>query len=169
MLRRHGDTHQVGRSGNVDRDWRHAKTTLNTAGRRMMRRTHPSNEKTITSGQKAPNERTSKDEKADNIEQHEPMNEKGSGNVIDDTDDTRPTKAAITKPGSTSTLSGGAMDSLTVRNTIEGSPGKNVLRRAFEKVSCGARVLRNVSAMIAEREALRLGIEYLTVFISDRS
>ena len=33
---------------------------------------------------------------------------------------------------------------------------------SFEKVSCGGRVLRNASAMIAEREALRLGIEYLT-------
>ena len=34
----------------------------------------------------------------------------------------------------------------------------------FEKVSYGGRVLRNVSAMIAEREALRMGIEHLTVF-----
>ena len=34
---------------------------------------------------------------------------------------------------------------------------------SFEKVSYGGRVLRNVSAMIAEREALKLGIEYLTV------
>ena len=34
---------------------------------------------------------------------------------------------------------------------------------SFEKVSCGGRVLRNVSAMTAEREALRLGIEHLTV------
>ena len=33
----------------------------------------------------------------------------------------------------------------------------------FEKVSHGGRVLRNASAMIAEREALRLGIEHLTV------
>ena len=33
----------------------------------------------------------------------------------------------------------------------------------FEKVSYGGRVLRNVSAMIAEREALRMGIEHLTV------
>ena len=33
----------------------------------------------------------------------------------------------------------------------------------FEKVSYGGRVLRNVSAMIAEREALRKGIEHLTV------
>ena len=34
----------------------------------------------------------------------------------------------------------------------------------FEKVSCGGRVLRNASAMISEREALRMGIELLTVF-----
>ena len=34
---------------------------------------------------------------------------------------------------------------------------------SFEKVSYGGRVLRNASAMTAEREALRLGIEYLTV------
>ena len=34
---------------------------------------------------------------------------------------------------------------------------------SFEKVSFGGRVLRNASAMIAEREALRLGIEHLTV------
>ena len=33
----------------------------------------------------------------------------------------------------------------------------------FEKVSYGGRVLRNASAMIAEREALRVGIEHLTV------
>ena len=33
----------------------------------------------------------------------------------------------------------------------------------FEKVSYGGRVLRNASAMMAEREALRLGIEHLTV------
>ena len=33
----------------------------------------------------------------------------------------------------------------------------------FEKVSYGGRVLRNASAMTGEREALRLGIEYLTV------
>ena len=33
----------------------------------------------------------------------------------------------------------------------------------FEKVSFGGRVLRNASAMIAEREALRMGIEHLTV------
>ena len=33
----------------------------------------------------------------------------------------------------------------------------------FEKVSCGGYVLRNASAMIAEREALRKGIEHLTV------
>ena len=33
----------------------------------------------------------------------------------------------------------------------------------FEKVSHGGRVLRNASAMIAEREALRLGTEHLTV------
>ena len=33
----------------------------------------------------------------------------------------------------------------------------------FEKVSYGGRVLRNASAMTAEREALRMGIEYLTV------
>ena len=32
----------------------------------------------------------------------------------------------------------------------------------FEKVFYGGRVLRNASAMIAEREALRMGIEYLT-------
>ena len=34
---------------------------------------------------------------------------------------------------------------------------------SFGKVSYGGRVLRNAPAMIAEREALRLGIEYLTV------
>ena len=33
----------------------------------------------------------------------------------------------------------------------------------FEKVSYGGRVLRNASAMTAEREFLRMGIEYLTV------
>ena len=33
----------------------------------------------------------------------------------------------------------------------------------FEKVSCGGCVLRNASPMIAEREALRMGIEHLTV------
>ena len=33
----------------------------------------------------------------------------------------------------------------------------------FKKVSYGGRVLRNASAMIAEREALRMGIEHLTV------
>ena len=32
----------------------------------------------------------------------------------------------------------------------------------FEEVSYGGRVLRNASAMIAEREALRTGIEHLT-------
>ena len=36
----------------------------------------------------------------------------------------------------------------------------------FEKVSYGGCVLRNASAMIAEGEALRKGIEHLTVFIS---
>ena len=34
---------------------------------------------------------------------------------------------------------------------------------SFEKISCGGRVLRNTSAMTAEREALLLGIERLTV------
>ena len=38
----------------------------------------------------------------------------------------------------------------------------------FEKVSYGGRVLRNASAMIAERGAVRMGIE-LDSFISDRS
>ena len=33
----------------------------------------------------------------------------------------------------------------------------------FEKIFYGGRVLRNASAMIAEREALRMGIEHLTV------
>ena len=33
----------------------------------------------------------------------------------------------------------------------------------FENVSYGGRVLRNASAMIAEREALKMGIEHLTV------
>ena len=33
----------------------------------------------------------------------------------------------------------------------------------LEKVSYGGRVLRNASAMIAEHEALRMGIEHLTV------
>ena len=36
---------------------------------------------------------------------------------------------------------------------------------SFEKVSCGGLVLRNASAMIAEREALRMGIEHLTVLL----
>ena len=36
----------------------------------------------------------------------------------------------------------------------------------FEKVSYGGRVLRNASAMTAEREALRLGIEYFTVLFA---
>ena len=39
----------------------------------------------------------------------------------------------------------------------------------FEKVSYGGRVLRNASAMIDEREALRMGIEHLSSFISDKS
>ena len=39
----------------------------------------------------------------------------------------------------------------------------------FEKVSNGGCVLRNASAMIPEREALRMGVEHLTDFISDRS
>ena len=34
----------------------------------------------------------------------------------------------------------------------------------FEKVSYGGRVLMNASAMIAKREALRMGTEHLTVF-----
>ena len=34
---------------------------------------------------------------------------------------------------------------------------------SFEKVSCGGRVLRNASAMTAERAALRMGIEHLTI------
>ena len=38
----------------------------------------------------------------------------------------------------------------------------------FEKVSYGGRVLRNARAMIAGREALRMGIEHLTVSFSDR-
>ena len=40
---------------------------------------------------------------------------------------------------------------------------------SFEKVSCGGRVLRDASAMTAEREALRKGIERLTVLFSDKS
>ena len=36
------------------------------------------------------------------------------------------------------------------------------------KVSHGGRVLGNASAMTAEGEALRLGIEHLTVLFSDR-
>ena len=36
-------------------------------------------------------------------------------------------------------------------------------RGSFEKVSYGGRVLRNALAMTAEREALKLGTEYLTV------
>ena len=36
----------------------------------------------------------------------------------------------------------------------------------FEKVSYGGCVLKNASAMIAEREALRKGIEHLTVLFS---
>ena len=39
----------------------------------------------------------------------------------------------------------------------------------FEKVSYGGRVLRNASAMIAEHEALKMGIEHLKVLISDRN
>ena len=39
----------------------------------------------------------------------------------------------------------------------------------FEKVSYGGRVLRNASAMIAERETLRMGIEHMTVLFCDRS
>ena len=39
---------------------------------------------------------------------------------------------------------------------------------SFEKVSYGGRVLRNASVMTAEREALRLGIEYLTVCFRHR-
>ena len=35
----------------------------------------------------------------------------------------------------------------------------------FEQVYYGGRVLRNAAAMTAEREALRLGIEYLTVLV----
>ena len=38
---------------------------------------------------------------------------------------------------------------------------------SFEKVSYGGRVLKNASSMNAEHEALRMGIEQLTVF-SDR-
>ena len=33
----------------------------------------------------------------------------------------------------------------------------------FERISFGGRVLRNASAMTAEREALRMGMEHLTV------
>ena len=33
----------------------------------------------------------------------------------------------------------------------------------FEEISCGRRVLRNASAMTAEREALRIGIDHLAV------
>ena len=40
---------------------------------------------------------------------------------------------------------------------------------SFEKVSYGGRVLRNASVMTTEHEALRMGIEHLTVFVSDRS
>ena len=39
----------------------------------------------------------------------------------------------------------------------------------LRKSLIGGRVLRNASAMIAEREALRMGIEHLTVLFSDRS
>ena len=39
---------------------------------------------------------------------------------------------------------------------------------SFEKVSYGGRVLRNASAMTAEREALRIGIEHLTFLIPAR-
>ena len=38
-----------------------------------------------------------------------------------------------------------------------------VIFGSFEKVSYGGRVLRNASAMTAEREALRMGIEHLRV------
>ena len=34
---------------------------------------------------------------------------------------------------------------------------------SFEKISCGGRVLRNISAVTAERESLRIGTERLTV------
>ena len=37
---------------------------------------------------------------------------------------------------------------------------------SFEKVSYRGRVLRNASAMTAEREALKLGIDFLTVLFS---
>ena len=37
-----------------------------------------------------------------------------------------------------------------------------------EKISCGGRALRNTSAMTAEREALRMGIERLTVLFPRR-
>ena len=40
---------------------------------------------------------------------------------------------------------------------------------SFEKISCGGRVLRNISAMTAEREALRMGIERLTVLFPTKA
>ena len=40
---------------------------------------------------------------------------------------------------------------------------------SFEKVSHGGRVLRNASAMTVEREALRMGIEHLTVLFPTES
>ena len=39
----------------------------------------------------------------------------------------------------------------------------------FEKVSYGGRVLMNASAMIAERDALRMGVEHLTVLFPTES
>ena len=40
---------------------------------------------------------------------------------------------------------------------------------SFEKVSHGGRVLRNASAVTADRDPLQMGIEHLTVSFSDRS
>ena len=40
---------------------------------------------------------------------------------------------------------------------------------SFEKISYGGRVLRNTSAMTAEREALRMGTERLDSLVSDKS
>ena len=53
------------------------------------------------------------------------------------------------------------------RHVFSGSLSHRVRDEAgsFEKVSDGGQVLRDHSAMVAEREALRMGIERLAVFL----
>ena len=53
------------------------------------------------------------------------------------------------------------MDLVCVR--LRGFCGYGMNTASFEKVSCGGCVLKNASATTAEREALRKGIEHLTV------